>query len=72
MDFSSQVKEAWVAAFGKRMGFNEGPHLPAWRRGPKRRVMGREAVAACPAPTAASGAAATPAVYTFIVCNERR
>ena len=54
------------------MHFNEGPHLPVWRRGPKRRLMGREAVAACPAPTAASGAAATPAVYTFIVCNERR
>lgn len=34
--------------------------------------MGREALAARPAPTAASRAATTPAVYAFIVCNERR
>lgn len=41
------------------MGFREGRHPPERRRCPGRGITGREAVAACPAPTAASRAAAT-------------
>lgn len=76
---SEVVLRDCVATSGKKrektislMGFNEGCHCQSEEGGPRRGGISREAMAAHPAPTAASRAAATTAVYAFIVCNERR